>query len=293
MRIPPTSLARYVGIPVLVAAAAAGSIYGATVARHSVTPHAAVRVTPGPCTASEVRLQAGGRGIVDQNTFAQEITVRNVSGSACQLGGLPKVTDRSGTASVVPGPNVLNTIPGALAPGATARFSVIAPTSCTTPTTSAPMHAADIELPGDAHSSTVRGLEVGTQCGGIEVTPLGLDPTDADDKPDALAGVSLRISVPHVVRVGTAADYTVTIHNPTSASIPLTNCPTFSVGSFSGMQDHAVHTLPCPSAGIAPGASLVVKGEVPIPATARGSVKVFWTLGTPSRPTVGTILVVR
>lgn len=99
--------------------------------------------------------------------------------------------------------------------------------------------------------------------------------------------------MPHVVRVDAAADYTVTIHNPTSGSIPLTNGPTFSVGRFSGMRDHAVHTLPCPSAGLAPGASLVVKGEVPIPGTARGSVKVFWTLGTPSRPTVGTILVVR
>lgn len=244
-----------------------------------------------PCEVGDIAIELGRTGAW-HGASTQGVELRNVSGNTCILRTPPGllVVD-SGVATPV-GVN-RRLLPLTLNAGETATALVAAPMSCQVsgrPQVADEFNVTATYLEGIV---TLEEAYIPMACG-TPVLDTWYDSVDTAAT-DSLARLDANATVPASFSEGIPATYTVTLKNPTTATISLDSCPSYRQtvsGSETFVND--VLRLNCDGVPkIGPGEELTFEMQVTLPTgTPPGPAKLGWHLEVPGGATTGSELII-
>jgi hypothetical protein len=255
----------------------------------SPSPASSVRL----CSSADVKLSVSPHG-VGLGTVYSIVLLRNIASTPCQAFGAPRVTYGtyvSGDDSSLSDLDGGNPRPAVLAPGRIGGFDVGGlDSSCPTnrPVTSGDLllhlpGGGTLPIPGSISRCPVLFsnyfLAVPT---GDLVKPWRAAeyPTPSPTPPAGIDALTVTTSENGAATAGTAYDYTVTLHNPTTQPVLLMPCPTYDERTKSRYNKPAErYTLDCATAPVVPAGGQVtfaMRYQVPLAIPSGGQDDLIW-----------------
>ncbi|MDQ1480979.1 MAG: hypothetical protein QOI44_1840 [Actinomycetota bacterium] len=253
-----------------------------------------------PCAANDVSIgteEVDGASGTEQHSFP----FKNVANSTCELGGYPSrvvgiATDHrtlgAENGTIFPADQA----PGNIAPGEAAYFTVETFNQChdVTPRPRPMTGAIVVTMPGGGDVTLPGTFDL--TCG-LHSGKFGVPLPPPVYPPKWFLGLTASLTVPDVVDAGATLTYVMTLHNTTTHTIRIVECPGYAEGVFgSHIEVTAFYALNCDRVHAVPASGLVrYEMRLRIPAdTPTGDVSLQWmTTSDAEAPTARAALRVR
>ena len=239
-----------------------------------------------PCKAGDLALAAGPPGLLNGSVI-ENLALTNVSKTGCSLSGPPSVTWQLVSGSTTE--TAIGTFAGTsvdLAPGDSATYDVGPPNRCPSynPADEKLASPITLTLPSGGLLAVSGAVPLDLQCGSPSVVEFAGDSPSAPPT-SGEGALEITMTAPAGMTQGGTYRYTVTLTNPTSGTVSLVPCPSYTEGltGAAGVANSKTYVLNCSGVGqLAPGASATFEMQYTIPSRIpRGAVKVWWWLQVP------------
>ncbi|TML51946.1 MAG: DUF4232 domain-containing protein [Actinobacteria bacterium] len=245
------------------------------------------------CDAAQLRVTRGRGGVATGHLF-ERFVFTNTGSTPCLLRGYPTVSaDAPDGRRVVLHPRLGSTFAGSLSPSDLAAGGHVfldfgtsdCGCTCLRPHPTRYRYLA-FGLP---HGGAVRGgrLTLIKDCY-LEMTGFGLPERLAEPraKPGTAGTLRALLRLPRTVRAGTVLRYTVELVNPTSRTVTLSPCPSYTEATFTPTAHTARRfRLNCESVHAIPAHGHTRYAiQLAVPRDASGFAKLGWHLDTPTGP---------
>ncbi|HLZ22086.1 MAG TPA: DUF4232 domain-containing protein [Ktedonobacterales bacterium] len=245
------------------------------------------------CAAADLSVKAGKSGAF-HGMATQEILFTNQGRAACFLPGPPASVVVLGNGIRRPvaagsGPDVASRVD--LAVGQMAQLLIGTPGTCSG--VGHPQVGSRVDLTlATGERVPVIGTWVNVECGAPVVAAFAAGPVPAASVP--ASGLLATISGPGSVARGSDLQYFITLKNPSSASITMSACPSYTetLGVNPATVVRQTLLLNCSAMpAINVGAAVVFEMRLSVPAgIPSGITKLTWSLQVPNGPSAGTAI---
>jgi hypothetical protein len=227
------------------------------------------------CRATDLAVAETHTGAYNGMTI-QSVTLRNAGQSTCSVDGFPTVSGVSATGASIAlgGTDSGSSTVVLLNAGDETTNWVTAIGYCASAPPANVLTTLTFGLP-EGGTITVPGTTLNIACGGVTVTPFEPAQSNAAVATGPLSDLETSLTLPSTVAPGSTLTYSVTITNPSNASVQLSPCPSYQ--EQLGTVVASDYDLNCSVGEIPANSSLTFAMQLSVPANApAGLTKFGW-----------------